>query len=59
MANPPYDHCPKCGLKSDRAWLNLYTGDYTGRAWGGHCKRHGQWAETSSCRPRPPEEAGA
>jgi hypothetical protein len=47
--------CPTCQRPSTNTWLSLYTGDYTGRVWGGRCAKDGLWADSTACTPRPKE----
>lgn len=57
MANP-FARCPRCHKASTNLWMNLYTGGYTGRTWGGTCNSDGcgKWAESTACKPRPAED---
>jgi hypothetical protein len=48
--------CPICQRPSTNTWLSLYTGDYTGRVWGGRCPKDGLWADSTACTPRPKEK---
>jgi hypothetical protein len=47
--------CPTCQRPSTNTWLSLYTGDYTGRVWGGRCAKDGLWADSTACTPRTKE----